>query len=242
MIKLLNGDCLKLMKDIPDKSVDMILCDLPYGTTSNKWDTIIPLDKLWLQYKRMIKDNGAIVLFGSQPFSSKLISSAIDIFKYSWIWEKGSATGHLLAKKMPMKLHEDINVFGLNKINYFPQGLIPYNKITKRGGNGKNWGDSGPSENLQEFTNYPRSILSFKKDSKPVHPTQKPVELLEYLIKTYTHENQVVLDNTMGSGSTGVACVKTNRQFIGIEKDKKYFKIAQKRILDIQLNPELDKK
>jgi site-specific DNA-methyltransferase (adenine-specific) len=231
-ISLYHGDCLNVLDEIPSKSIDMILCDLPYGTTQNKWDNIIPLDPLWKHYKRLIKESGAVILFCSQPFTSKLIYHSTIPFKYQLIWEKSKATGHLNAKKMPMKIHEEICVFGENKINYYPQDLIPFNKITKRGGNGTNFGKSGTS-NFQEFTNYPRSILKFKNENKVVHPTQKPTALLEYLVKTYTKECETILDNCMGSGSTGVASVNTNRSFIGIERDKKYFEIAKKRIDDV---------
>jgi len=232
-ISLHFGDCLEIMKQIPDGSIDMILCDLPYGTTQNKWDSIIPITELWYHYKRLIKDKGAIVLFGSQPFTSKLIASYEEGFKYQWVWEKSKATGHLNAKSMPMKIHEDICVFGKGKTVYYPQDLIPFNKTTKRGNNGTNFGKSGTA-NFQEFTNYPRSILRFKNEPKTIHPTQKPTTLLEYLIKTYTKENETILDNCMGSGSTGVAARNTNRNFIGIEKDKNYFDIATKRMLENQ--------
>jgi len=230
-MKLLLGDCLERMKELPDKSADMVLCDLPYGTTQNKWDSIIPLTPLWEQYKRLCK--GAIVLTASHPFTARLGHSNISELKYSWVWEKSAATGHLNAKRMPMKLHEDILVFG--NAPFYPQGLIPFNKKVRRGGNGGNFGDSG-KENFQEFTNYPRSILRFPAEGKNVHPTQKPVALMEYLIKTYTNEGETVLDNTMGSGTTGVACVNTNRDFIGIERDPEYFKIAQNRIFEAQIN------
>lgn len=231
MIKLILGECLEKMKDIPDGSVNMVLCDLPYGTTQNKWDSIIPLVKLWEQYGRVCK--GAIVLTASQPFTSFLVTSNAPVFKYSWVWEKSSATGHLNAKRMPMKLHEDILVFGTGIYN--PQGLKPFNKITKRGNNGTNFGKSG-TENFQEWTNYPRSILRYSADAGAIHPTQKPVALMEYLIRTYTNEGDTVLDNTMGSGTTGVACANLNRNFIGIEQDETYFAIAEKRIREAELN------
>lgn len=232
MIDLQNGDCLELMRELPDASVDMILCDLPYGTTRNKWDSIIPFAELWAEYERVCK--GAVVLTASQPFSSALLMSRPDWFRYSWVWEKSSATGHLNAKRMPMKLHEDVLVFSKAPPPYNPQGLMPFNKVTRRGSNGSNFGTSG-TENFQEFTNYPRSILRFANDSKPVHPTQKPVALMEYLIRTYTNEGDTVLDNCMGSGTTGVACVNTGRSFIGMELDPTYFEVARKRILDVKL-------
>jgi len=246
MIKLLHGDCLERMKEIPDKSIDMILCDLPYGTTVCKWDTIIPFDKLWEQYERIIKDNGVIVLNSTQPFTSKLINSNIDNFKYCWYWKKKNAPNYPHAKNMPLKIIEEICVFSKNKIGhisqlkdkrmrYNPQGLINCN-YCRKGNRGKANEDLyiRPSHNkIQkiEYKNYPNSLLEFDYDySSQIHPTQKPVALLEYLIKTYTIEGETVLDNCAGSGSTGVACINTNRNFIGIEKDDKYFEVAKKRI------------
>jgi site-specific DNA-methyltransferase (adenine-specific) len=226
------GECLDRMKEIPDGSVDMVMADLPYGTTQNKWDSVIPLDMLWGEYQRVCK--GAVVLTASQPFTSLLVASNLKSFKYAWVWEKGAATGHLNAKRMPMKLHEDILVFG-GEGNYKPQGLQPFNEVVRRGNNGTNFGKSG-TENFQEWTNYPRSIIRYPLEGKSVHPTQKPVALMEYLIKTYTNEGDTVLDNTMGSGTTGVACVNTGRNFIGIERDLDYFLIAQKRIRGAELN------
>ena len=207
----------------------MILCDLPYGMTQNKWDSIIPLDSLWKEYNRVIKDNGAIVLTASTPFDKMLGASNIKNLRYEWIWKKNNVTGHLNAKRMPMKEHENILVFYKKQPTYNPQGILPYNKITKRGGNGDNYNGSG-TENFQEYTNYPRSILEFPYDKIKLHPTQKPIALFEYLANTYTNEGETVLDNCMGSGSTGVACINTNRNFIGIELDKTYFDIAVKRI------------
>jgi len=241
-IKLLKGDCLELMKDIPDKSIDAIICDLPYGTTACKWDTVIPFEPLWEQYKRIIKDNGAIVLFGSQPFTTKLISSNYEMFKYEWIWEKENATGFQLANVMPLKTHENILVFSKgytypnskNKIAYHPQGLIEnIKKRSKRGNKGNYLTESGckNDEYVPKFKGYPKSILKINTERKKGnHPTQKPVALIEYLIKTYTNEGELVLDNAMGSGTTGIACLNTNRRFIGIEKDDKYFDIAYNRI------------
>lgn len=225
---LANGDCLEVMADMADNSVDLILCDLPYGTTQNKWDAIIPFDALWKQYKRLAKDATAIVLTSSNPFSSALVMSQPKIFRHSWVWQKTHVTGHLNAKKMPMKMHEDVLVFGKKSVRYNPQGLVPYGKITKRGGNGSNFGKSG-TENFQEFTNYPRSIIEFANDGDE-HPTQKPVDLMSYLIRTYSDPGDVVLDNTMGSGTTGVACVREGRVFRGIEQDPDYFEIACRRI------------
>ena len=231
-MELLNGDCLELMKNIPDKSIDMILCDLPYGTTHNKWDTIIPFDKLWEQYKRIIKDNGAILLFSQMPFGASLIMSNPKMFRYEWIWEKNCPVGFLNAKKMPLRKHENILVFYKHLPTYNPQGLIKLDEPIQEEGsanrNGKNYGVADKSF-IRTHKNYPTDIITFSKDSG-YHPTQKPVDLLEYLIKTYTNEGDLVLDNCMGSGSTGVACQNTNREFIGMELDEKYFKIACERL------------
>ena len=236
-INLLHGDCLELMKNIPNKTVDMILCDLPYGTTRNKWDTPIDLNKLWKQYNRIIKDNGAIVLFAQTPFDKILGCSNIKMLRYEWIWEKTTATGHLNAKKMPMKAHENILVFYKKLPTYNPQkttGHKPVHNYTKHQDDGSNYGKTKVGVSGGGSTErYPRSIQVFKTDKQKaaLHPTQKPVELLEYLIKTYTNENEVVLDNCMGSGSTGLACINTNRRFIGMEIEEKYFEIAKDRIL-----------
>ena len=239
-IELIQGDCLEKMKDIDDKSIDMILCDLPYGTTACKWDTIIPFEPLWEQYKRIIKDNGAIVLTASQPFTSALVMGNIKMFKYEWIWAKNSGSGFLNASKMPMKKHENILVF-YNKLPiYNPQNLIEINKTIKTrksfskdtalGNIGvKNLG----KDYFSKFSNYPITIQFCPKE-KGLHPTQKPVALFEYLIKTYTNEGDTVLDNCMGSGISGVACGNLNRNFIGIELDPEYFKIAEKRINEVQ--------
>lgn len=245
--ELYKGDCLELMKDIPDKSIDMILCDLPYGTTQNKWDSIIPLDKLWRQYCRIIKDNGAIVLFAQTPFDKVLGVSNLKMLKYEWIWEKTAATGHLNAKKMPMKAHENILVFYKKLPTYNPQktmGHTPVHSYTKHQDDGSNYGKTKVGISGGGSTErYPRSVQVFKSDKQKValHPTQKPIDLLQYLIKTYTNENELVLDNCMGSGSTGVACLNTNRNFIGMEKEEKYFDIATERIENIykELNKEI---
>ena len=232
MIKLYKGDCLELMKDIPDKSIDMILCDLPYGTTACKWDTVIPFEELWEQYNRIVKDNGAIVLFGSEPFSSQLRMSNFKNYKYDWVWEKNRPTGLFTAKKMPMKYHENIIVFYDKQPIYNPI-MWEGNKNHKRGKNSsksEHYKNSSFTEDTLNGLKYPKSILKFDRPHPPIHPTQKPVALLEYLIKTYTFEGETVLDNCMGSGSTGVACKHTNRNFIGIELDENYFEIAKKRI------------
>lgn len=239
MVNLYNGDCLEVMKDIPDKSVDMILCDLPYGTTACKWDIIIPFEELWKQYNKIIKDNGAIVLFSDNPFTAKLINSNLKNYRYDWVWEKEQGKNFQLVKKQPLKKTENINVFYKKQPTYNPQGLIKLDKPILKSNKGKG-GKLGhiSSENKRKtyeqwFINYPSNILKFNAD-RGLHPTQKPVALLEYLIKTYTNENEIVLDNCMGSGSTGVACINTNRRFIGIEKDKNYFDIAEKRIKEVK--------
>ena len=235
MIKLLKGDCLELMKNISDKSIDMILCDLPYGITKCKWDAIIPIEPLWEQYNRIIKDNGAIVLFATQPFSSKLIISNLKGFKHEWIWQKEKGVGFQVAKYRPMQEHEHILVFEKNgkKVNYY-HIKEKRDKVIKSKGASSISGSSPISnisvQNYIYTDKYPTSILQFKRDNKKLHPTQKPVPLLEYLIKTYTKENELILDNCLGSGSTGLACIHTNRNFIGIELDENYFNIAKNRI------------
>lgn len=237
MIDLKQGDCLELMKDIPNKSIDLILCDLPYGTTDCKWDTIIPFDKLWKQYNRIIKNNSAILLFSQMPFGANLIMSNIKMFRYEWIWEKpNTSAGFLNAKKMPLRKHENILVFYKHLPTYNPQGIIPVENGTERTLN-YNLPNVYGKEKLvipaPKYTNYPGDVIICNVDkhcSKRLHPTQKPVDLLEYLIKTYTNEGDLVLDNCMGSGSTGVACINTNRDFIGYELDEKYFNIAKERI------------
>lgn len=249
MIDLRNGDCLEVMKSIPDNSIDMILCDLPYGITACKWDVVIPFEPLWEQYNRIIKDNGAILLFSAQPFTVDLINSNRKMFRYEIIWEKTTKSGYLNAKKMPLKAHENIIVFYKHLPTYNPikrqadkknmrnigsvrlnsaRRAEQYNELRN-----ENW------EYVEDGTRYPTDVIKFSSwngalfgntQNATKHPTQKPVNLLEYLIKTYTNENETVLDNCMGSGSTGVACVNTNRNFIGIELDEKYFKIAEQRI------------
>lgn len=326
MIQLLHGDCLELMKDIPDKSIDMILCDLPYGTTQNQWDSVIPLDALWYQYKRLIKMGGIIALFAQTPFDKVLSMSNIEWLKYEYIWKKNRATGHLNSKKAPLKAHENVLVFyqtyseaydttdmfdglkdymiserdkcglsseeirallgsymashyftrktqfsiptrqayqRLQSTGYFqrpfeeveaeykkerekayecvntfnPQGIAKKDVPTIRKGrdNGTNYGISD-KDAIQEFYNYPTDVLFFNVETKPVHPTQKPVPLLEYLICTYTNEGDTVLDNCMGSGSTGVACVNLNRNFIGMELKREYFDISRERIDNARSN------
>lgn len=241
MYKLIHGDCLEKMQQIPDKSIDLILCDLPYGTTACKWDTVIPFEPLWEQYNRIIKENGAIVLFGSEPFSSALRMSNIQNYKYDWIWEKPQGVNFAQCNHMPMKVYETISVFGnfgLSKNSkiqpvYNPQGIIEINKQKKA----KTYTEHRPTSNnhdhIQRYSNYPRMIIQFEQ-ARGLHPTQKPVALLEYLIKTYTNEDDLVLDNCFGSCSTGVACLNTNRNFIGIEKDDKYFEIGETRMKEVE--------
>jgi site-specific DNA-methyltransferase (adenine-specific) len=237
-MQLIHGDCLEKMKDIPDKSIDMVLCDLPYGTTQNKWDSIIDLPMLWQEYNRVLKLNGACVLFCAQPFTSVLVASNITNFKYEWCWKKPKGTGHLNAKKQPMRDKEDIAVFYREQCTYIPQMTegTPYKDKA-----GKDYSkNTSMTNSYGAYTNYreentgfryPKQVIEFGVVERgTLHPTQKPVPLLEYLIKTYTLEVETVLDNTMGSGSTGIACINTNRNFIGIEKDDKYFEIAKKRI------------
>lgn len=234
-IQLWHGDCLELMKTIPDDSVDMILTDPPYGTTACKWDNVIPFEPMWEQLKRIIKPNGAILLFGSQPFTSKLICSNINMFKYEWVWNKKRPSNPMLAKKQALKSHENVLVFYNNQCFYNPQGVHDTDG-KPRGGVKPSKTELGFGKNIkkdykQTKSGYPKSIIEFGfSNLGNLHPTQKPVALLEYLIKTYTQEGETVLDFTMGSGSTGVACKNTNRSFIGIELDEKYFEIAKERI------------
>lgn len=238
--KLYNDDCFNVFQLIPDKSVDAIICDLPYGTTQNKWDSVLPLDELWKQYKRVLKDNGIVVLFASQPFTSVLGCSNLGWLKYSIVYEKSHSTGHLNANKMPMRKHEDILIFYDKRPTYNPQKRVK-NKINirpnkKAATSTSCYGLFDPNAERTDNINiaFPQSIVKFNNSTtggnRGLHPTQKPVELMEYLIKTYTNENETVMDNTMGSGTTGVACIRTNRNFIGIEKETKYFETAKKRI------------
>jgi site-specific DNA-methyltransferase (adenine-specific) len=253
-MKLYYGDCIEKMALIPDDSVDLILCDLPYGTTKCKWDTVIDLGQLWTHYKRIVKKpSGVILLFGQQPFTSMLIASNYEWFKYNLIWKKNKTTQFLLANYRPMKCTEDICVFSkggaaaasikTGNMTYNPQGLIPTN-IKKKNSKerigkmlnqehhlGKNNKLTGDSEYTQNFTNYPNELIEFDIEYDTIHETQKPVKLIEYLIKTYSNEGGIVLDNTMGSGTTGIGCLNTNRKFIGIEKEAKYFKLSKYRIL-----------
>jgi len=234
-MKLINDDCLVAMKDIPDGSVDMVLTDPPYGTTACKWDSIIPLEPMWEQLKRIIKPNGAIVMTASQPFTTTLISSNMKMFKYCWVWEKTKATGFFDAKKRPLNNYEDIVVFYSKPPVYNPQ-MTEADKVYKRGAVKRKKSDCYGKEKdfIQKETGlrYPKRVFTIGNASTKgiVHPTQKPVALMEYLVKTYTNENETVLDFTMGSGTTGVACKNLNREFIGIELSRDYYEIACKRI------------
>ena len=234
--KIYNMDCLEGMKFIPDKSIDMILCDLPYGMTACKWDTVIPFDELWKRYNRIIKDNGAIVLFSRQPFTSQLIISNLKMYRYELIWQKEQTTNVLHIKKQFGQATENIEVFYKHQPTYNPQ-MVKTDKPVKSNG-----GNSSRTYNNQTFIGsdevryekYPLNVLTFKRDKTGLHPTQKPVALFEYLIKTYTNEGETVLDNCMGSGTTAIACMNSKRNYIGFELDKKYFDIANKRIEDVK--------
>ena len=249
--KIHQGDCLELMKVIPDGSIDMILCDLPYGTTACKWDTVIPFEPLWEQYERVIKDNGAIVLTSSQPFTTKLIESNFKLFKYCWYWIKSKPNGWQHAKNKPMTKVEEVVVFskapmghisklGDKRMVYYPQGIKPIGKKKVTAvAHGKMMG-SRPNQigkEYESFTGFPNNVLEYPNviGKQALHPTQKPVELFKYLIKTYTNEGETVLDNCMGSGTTAIAALNANRSFIGIEKDKEYVDIANERIKQSQL-------
>lgn len=260
-IHLYKDDCLEVMKEIETKSVDLILCDLPYGTTNCKWDTIIDFEKLWLQYERIIKDDGAIVLFGSEPFSSELRISNLPLYKYDWVWIKNKCGNFMTAKYKPLKYTEDIMVFGKGAVNtkggrgggktlrpflkYNPQGVVHKEKQVVRGKelptSGINrWNKLSNAEFTSKGSNYPKNYLYFDTVSNKnrCHPTEKPVELLQYLVETYSNEGDLVLDNCMGSGSAGVACINTNRKFIGIELNDTYYAIAEERIFQALENAE----
>jgi site-specific DNA-methyltransferase (adenine-specific) len=233
--QLHHGDCLEVMAGLPDASVDMILCDLPYGTTQCKWDTVIPFEPLWAQYRRVAKRNAAIVLTASQPFTTALIASNMREFRHSWVWDKATISNPMQAKRQPLRQHEDVVVFGAASPAYYPQKTDLHLVRT--------WRQAAQNEDAaipgrvgatgEVVGKYPKTIIRFnaaKFEGRTIHPTQKPVALMEYLIRTYTHEGDVVLDNCMGSGTTGVACANTGRRFIGIERDDKYFAIASERI------------
>ena len=232
IVELRQGDCLVEMQNIPDKSIDMILCDLPYGTTArNTWDSKLPFGPLWDQYRRIIKTNGAILLFTQLPFSANTAASNLKWLRYEWIWKKSQGTGHLNAKKMPMKSHENILVFYDRLPKYNPQMRPGSPYVCKSGRGSTNYRNQNSVITRNTGERYPLDVLEFPSD-KGLHPTQKPVALCEYLICTYTDEGETVLDNCMGSGTTGVACVNTGRRFIGMELDEGYFEVAKKRIED----------
>ena len=236
MIKLLQGDCIELMKELPDKSIDMVLCDLPFGVTQNKWDKIIPFEALWGGYNRVVKENGAIVLNCQQPFTSKLIMSNLKNFKYCWVWYKKQCSGFLNAKKQPLRNCEDIAVFYRKQCTYNPIMRKGKPQLKNTGGYSSNYNDFTYQPHISEMY-YPTTMLEIPLQRfKGGHPTQKPVTLLEYLIKTYTNEGETVLDNCMGSGSTGIACINTNRNFIGMELNEKFFKSAKNRIENYKIN------
>lgn len=234
--ELYNGDCLEIMKDIPDKSVDMVLCDLPYNTskrrtTWNSWDHEINLEQLWNEYNRIIKDNGVVILFAQGLFSAQLIMSNFKNYKYEFIWRKEQGTGFLNAKRMPLKNHENILVFYKKQPTYNPQMREGSPYTTTKGSKSSNYCNSDKIvTTINNGERYPLSVLDFKRDKDKYHPTQKPLLLCEWLIRTFTNENMTILDNCMGSGSTGIACMNTNRRFIGIELDENYFKIAKDRV------------
>jgi len=251
--RLYFGDCIEIMSQIESKSIDMILCDLPYGTTANSWDVIIPFELLWEQYERIIKDNGTIALFGSEPFSSLLRVSNMKLYKYDWIWYKNLPTNFLNARKQPLRTYETISIFCKGVNDYYPLLEIkPKSNIrrnphifnqTNNGTYGKINEGYNRFENreIPDDKNYPCNVieLDIEHRTKRIHPTQKPVSIMEYLIKTYTKENETILDNTMGSGTTGIACHKQKRNFVGIEKDEQYFNMAKKRIETHNVQSEL---
>lgn len=249
MSKVILGDCLEVMKGIPDKSVDMILADLPYAETGNKWDFIIDPEELWYQYERIIKDDGAIVLTGTFKFGTQLYKQAPHLYKYDWIWEKDNGTNAPNVGLQPFRIHEQVFVFGKGRVTNGNRTPMKYNAQKTKGEpykqmSGKiseNWkgGLKNIVTNNETGDRHPKTIQKFNRDKDGFHPTQKPVALFEYLIKTYTNEGETVLDNCMGSGSTGVACINTNRNFIGIELDKKYFEIAKERIEEVSKNNQI---
>lgn len=238
-VTLLHGDCLDLLPTLLDHSFDAIIADLPYGTTACKWDTVIPFEPLWAQYRRLIKERGAIALFGSQPFTSALVMSNVEWFKYCWDWDKVTGKGHLVANIRPLQQTEQVAVFGTGRINYYPiMTARKKPKFIKEGGRTSIMGGAANDDYKGKisYARFPKTILRFpwSPSGNTVHPTQKPVALLEYLIRTYTNPGDIVLDNTMGSGTTGVACIHTGRSFVGIEREREYFDIAQARITHAQ--------
>lgn len=244
--KIYNGDCLELMQQLDDHSIDMILCDLPYGTTRAKWDSIIPFDKLWEQYNRIIKENGAIVLTGTEPFSSFLRCSNLKMYKYDWVWDKIAPTGFFNAKKQPLRVTENISVFYNKQPTYNPQITHNHKRKTAKRRKAFHCELYNPSTEVTEYDStdrYPINLQSISSDKQKshLHPTQKPVELFKYLIRTYTNEGDLVLDNCIGSGTTAIACLEENRNYIGMEKEKKYYDIALARIEKWKGNPKENK-
>ena len=229
-----NMACLEGMKQIPDGTIDAVICDLPYGTTRNQWDSVIPLDQLWTEYRRITKPNAAIVLFGQQPFTSALLMSNPQNFRYEWIWQKSRATGHLNAKKMPMKIHENVLILYDTLPTYKPRFTKGEPYVSHCDGNSTNYGYQAGAVIVNEGIRYPQDILNFTSEMDTIHPTQKPVDLLRYLVLTYTNEGDTVLDNCMGSGTTAIACIKEKRHFIGFELNKDYYDKAVRRIKNEQ--------
>lgn len=242
--QVIQGDCLEVMATLPSHSIDLIATDLPYGTTQNKWDAVINPARMWQQFKRILKPSGAVVLTASQPFTTTLICSNSDWFRYSLVWEKQRPTGHLDCKRKPLKAHEDILVFYAKQPTYNPQGIIRLTRPVdnwRANKSGTNFNKASKKGVLQEFSNYPKSILKFDVDvHQKEHPTQKPTALMEYLIKTYSNPGDLVLDCTAGSGTTGIAAINTNRNFILIEKEQKYIDIIHKRLAEVQQQPRFE--
>lgn len=232
MIQIFNEDCLDGMTRIQDGAVDLVLCDLPYGTTACSWDTVIPFEPLWKEYRRVLKHNGALALMAAQPFATDLINSARKIFRYDLVWEKTAPAGFANSHRMPLRSHELVLLFYRRQPTYNPQGLVKLEKPIVRRGTRKVGGvyHGLDKDCVQEYTNYPRSVLHFSFKGRRVHPTQKPVELMEYLVRTYSNPGDLVLDNCMGSGTTAIACMNSGRRFVGFEQDEKYFAAARKRI------------
>jgi|WetSurMetagenome_2_1015567.scaffolds.fasta_scaffold04344_8 site-specific DNA-methyltransferase (adenine-specific) len=241
--KIINADCLEILPQLPDESIDAVICDLPYGTTECRWDSIIDLDRLWTEYRRLIKPTGAIVLFGAQPFSSLLVTKALDLFKYEWIWYKNKATGYQTVKTQPMRIHENILVFSKGTVAnrsprnmvYNPQGLIESPRTIKIGHftRGRYLGQRANQNGMvikSIWSNYPKSVLHYDKESKYIHPTQKPLPLVEYLVATYTNPGDVILDNASGSGTLAVAALKLDRRYICIEQDTAIYDQSLERV------------
>lgn len=228
-MQLIHGDCLTEMQHIPDGSVQLVLADVPYGVTDCKWDSVIPLEPMWRELKRLLDPEGSIVMTACQPFTTKLIASNMSMFRYCWIYHKNSPSGFLTARRRPLNDYEDVPVFSFQSPEYFPQGVKEVRKVVRRNVASEVYRNH-TGDYVTTGVNYPRRVIRFQRPTKPVHPTQKPVALMEYLIRTYTLEGETVLDFTMGSGTTGVACVNTRRDFIGIELEKKYYDIARHRI------------